>query len=475
MIMNWLHYLLEANVYLAVAYGCYWLLFRKQTFYLANRLYLLLSTVVCFVIPLVQIDVLKPQVIAASSKLTTVDIIKHSQLPATAEPCSGILTVNKAITALYITISVVVVVLFILKLYSLLKLISENRKCRHQEYTLIITDHGSGPFSFFGYLFVDSEEALQDTVLQHELTHIRQKHSVDIVFTEILKIFNWFNPVVYLLQNSLRALHEYEADYYAANIDNPDNYVTVLITQAYENSGIPFGNHFSNKPLLKSRIMKLYQKRSGKLAKLNYLLAVPLCAGLLCASTMAFSKNYGWINLNFQKHVIKNLPLITMEDTVKKLRLKVTNGSVTGITDKLELKGYKGEKMVFTAQTLTAQDRKELMQNFGIKVETTDASASTTSIMVPPPPPPVEAPIPGKNKQTKLPPPPPPTSAVAKQRKSKDPVRFPAPKVETVKFPAPKVKTVRFPPPKIEVIRFPPPSKTNEKQKNKLQDSSNNK
>src|SRR3954466_9371611 len=101
MMMNWLHYLLEANLYLAVAYGCYWLLFRKQTFYTANRLYLLLSTVICFIIPVVQIDYLQPtpKAVQPAQIITQINYIAPT---AVAPPSvEYILTLNKAITAIY--------------------------------------------------------------------------------------------------------------------------------------------------------------------------------------------------------------------------------------------------------------------------------------------------------------------------------------------------------------------------------------
>lgn len=425
MMMNWLHYLLEANLYLAVAYSCYWLLFRKQTFYTANRAYLLASTVICFVIPLVQFTALQHQTEVAKPIQTTTSInyaVHNAIAPATN---NGLITQNKAITALYLMTAAAMLVLFLIKLYSLLKLISQNKHNKQVGYTLVYVDQTSTPFSFFGYLFVKDSSQLQETILRHELTHIRQKHSWDIVFTELLKIINWFNPVVYLLQNSLKALHEFEADRCATDSNHQDNYVNMLISQAYQTSGVPFANHFSNQQLLKSRIMKLYQKRSGKLARLNYLVALPLCAGLLCASTIAFSKDYGWIKINSNKHFreLANKPV----DSVKSnTRLKVTSGDVTAITDKLELKRNKGKKTIFTAKDLTPGDQKMLLQNFGIKVERTNTTASTTSILVLPPLPPAK---PGRIKNTSVPPPPPPielrSSATAPL--SKSPVKFPAP------------------------------------------------
>jgi len=455
MMMSWLHYLLEANLYLAVAYGCYWLLFRKQTFYTANRIYLLAITVLCFVIPLVQFN--RPEAQAAPVKQgKNAVIVNYAEMMATSTPTQeSFLTANKALQALYLTVSVSMFVYLAIKLYSLLKLVFRNKRQPRKNHTLVYVDDEHTPFSFFGYLFVDKSGDMNEVMLRHEMVHIRQKHSWDIMFTEVLKIINWFNPVVYLLQNSLKALHEFEADRCAVtNKYNQDNYVDFLIAQAYHSSGVPFAHQFSNKQLLKSRIMKLYQKRSGRLVRLNYLVALPLCAGLLCASTMAFSKDYGWIKIGLNELKNSSVPV---DSVARKLRLKVTSNGMTGITEKLEIKGYPGKKMIYTAQTLTALDRKHLMQNFGIGVETTTASATTTSLVFPtPPPPPVK---PSSIKSHDIPPPPPPSALKSVYKGSKLP---PPPPPPSALKPSKTIGVAPFPPPVVNPVKFPEPRVYNE-------------
>jgi len=99
--MNWLHYLLEANLYLAVAYSCYWLLFRKQTFYTANRIYLLVSTVLCFVIPLVQVGRYEPPKAVAQAPQTVQIVLYDAEPSVTPVPSHAFLTPNKATQAIY--------------------------------------------------------------------------------------------------------------------------------------------------------------------------------------------------------------------------------------------------------------------------------------------------------------------------------------------------------------------------------------
>jgi hypothetical protein len=175
---------------------------------------------------------------------------------------------------------------------------------------MIEVENEQHAFSFFNYLFIGSKLSASSTIIQHELVHIRQKHSVDIVYLEVIKIICWFNPVVYLLQNSMKEVHEFIADcLIAAEEQDVDRYTDFLISNAYGLSPATLTNNFFNKNLLKNRIMMLHQKRSGSLARLKHLTILPLCAVLLCSSTLAFSKTYGWIDLMPAKTtVIKNIP-----------------------------------------------------------------------------------------------------------------------------------------------------------------------
>jgi|GEM_PF-711036 len=369
--MNWLHYLLEANLYLAVAYGCYWLLFRKQTFYTANRIYLLASTVLCFVIPLVQVSSLKPVQPVVQAVQTTANVVYATQTvvaPAANEP---ILTSNNALQAIYWLVAASMCAWLITKLYSLLKLVFTNKRLSQNNVTLVYLNDEHTPFSFFGYLFVDQSGKLDEAMLRHEMVHIRQKHSWDIIFTEVIKIMNWFNPVVYLLQNSLKALHEFEADRLAAgNQHAPDAYVDFLIAQAYHGNGVPFGHQFSNKQLLKSRIMKLYQKRSGSLARLNYLVALPLCAGLLCASSLAFSKDYGWIKVGIK--YLKNSDFnqdSSINQKVNKWAFSVIYKSKMNAYFQFGVKEPNGNITYYKPGTFTDKDKHYLFTNYGMDVK----------------------------------------------------------------------------------------------------------
>jgi TonB family protein len=334
--MNWLHYLLEANIYLGVFYALYFLMLDKETYYKLNRAYLLCTPVLSYIIPLVQVGWLKSY--EDGGKVVATIIYNphlHQNVATTAY-----FTWQNALVIGYITGAVVMLTLFALKISQLLKLTRTQKSLLHNKYKLVKVEDANTAFSFFNYVFIGTNVSGADTMIRHELVHIDQKHSVDIVFLELVKIINWFNPFIYLLQRSLKTVHEYIADEQTAAYENDTlTYSSFLVSNAYGLSGSSISNSFFNYNLLKKRIIMLNQKRSGNLARLKYLAALPVCAGLLCASTLGFSKTYGLIDLAPQKttDTIKKLKLVDVKPLKSKTKIK----GVPNVTLKDTLYGQK--------------------------------------------------------------------------------------------------------------------------------------
>ena len=319
--MNWLHYLLEANIYLGVFYALYFLLFDKETYYKLNRVYLLCTPVLSYIIPLVQVGWLKSY--EDGGKVVATIIYNphlHQNVATTAY-----FTWQNVLVIGYVTGAVVMLTLFALKISQLLKLTRTQKSLLHNKYKLVKVEDANTAFSFFNYVFIGTNVSGADTMIRHELVHIDQKHSFDIVFLELVKIVNWFNPFIYLLQRSLKTVHEYIADEQTAAYENDTlTYSSFLVSNAYGLSGSSISNSFFNYNLLKKRIIMLNQKRSGNLARLKYLAALPVCAGLLCASTLGFSKTYGLIDLAPQKttDTIKKLKVVEVKPLKAKAKIK---------------------------------------------------------------------------------------------------------------------------------------------------------
>lgn len=303
--MNWLYYLLEANAYLLVFYVVYYLLLRHETYYQLNRFYLLVCSALAFIIPLIRLGRLLPALVPQQ-----VHIIPQMGFASFAGRPGATLTVQGTTVnywvLTYVAIALLLFTSFCLKLFKLIRLSRSGNNTVGDEFRLIEIDEDVPAFSFFRLLFINKKLAGSPTIIAHELVHIRQGHSWDIIYLELLKIVNWFNPAVYLLQNSIKELHEYIADARINDTEDDINrYTDFLLSNAYGANHTSLTNNFFHKNLLKNRIIMLHQKRSGYLARLKYLALVPVCGALLCSSTLAYPKNYAVVDLLPQSAALK--------------------------------------------------------------------------------------------------------------------------------------------------------------------------
>lgn len=296
--MEWMYYLLEANLYLLLFYGFYKLFLQHETFYNSNRYFLLLSTLTAFVLPVLQLGFLKPAPIVDHALfpppvLYTVDELASITSNPVAEPTSY--------TYLYPIYLFVAFVFAIKLIFSLIKIISLWAKADKKstgKITIIELDAQKTAFSFFNLLFIHPHLAEKETVFKHELVHIKQKHSLDILFFEILQIICWFNPIVYFIKKDIKLLHEYIADDLSTKQGmHKHEYAMFLIENSFGVMPTPLTNQIFNQSILKRRINMLNKKRTANWARLRLLLALPLTGGMLCISTMAFTKNYGYVDL----------------------------------------------------------------------------------------------------------------------------------------------------------------------------------
>lgn len=316
--MNWMRYLLEANLYLAAFYILYWFLLRKETYYQLSRVYLLATSTLAFFIPLIQLGVLKPQepITQVANVMPANITFGDLQTIQLSEPAAPAYTLFDYCLMAYAAITVAMLIILCVKITKLMMLKRRNATRIGEDFVLVEVEDDSVAFSFFRYLFIDAKLATSPTIIRHERVHIRQRHSFDIIYLELLKVVNWFNPFVYLLQNSIKELHEYIADQHTAEFESGnDNYAEFLISNAYGVSQGALTNAFFNKNLLKKRITMLYRKRSGRAAKFKYVLVLPLVCALLCISTMAFTdKSYSLVDL-LPRHIEIAVPRFSFSTT----------------------------------------------------------------------------------------------------------------------------------------------------------------
>jgi beta-lactamase regulating signal transducer with metallopeptidase domain/peroxiredoxin len=183
----------------------------------------------------------------------------------------------------YILGGLVVLGLFIKRLAILYKLINSNKRIEYKDYILVRLPEAKQVFSFYQYIFIseDVAPANYDILIKHELVHIKQKHSFDLIFFELMKIVFWFNPLVYIYQKQLQALHEFIAD--AESLKNIDNntYYNHLLNDLFQVENIAFVNQFFHQSLLKNRLIMMTKNKSKKWKSLKYIFIFPLVLAMM--------------------------------------------------------------------------------------------------------------------------------------------------------------------------------------------------
>jgi len=151
-------------------------------------------------------------------------------------------------------------------------------------------------FSFFNSIFIGNgfSEEEKKYILIHEREHCRRKHSYDLLIFEILRVLLWFHPLVYASQKSVVQVHEFQADAAVCKNGNTKNYIHQLLNSAFDSRQFSMAPSFFDQLLIKKRIMMLQQKTSKNQIK-NYLVLIPLLAGMLfyigCTSDKESVKN----------------------------------------------------------------------------------------------------------------------------------------------------------------------------------------
>ena len=279
-------YLLKSMILSGIFFG-YYTLFLKNTIYHAyNRFYLLASMALSLAIPFFKLSMFSvTEEQAAGAKQL---LIYLTQLPASQvqeENIAWEIIVIAVISSLFVSYLV----------YSVLRIFrlkAMNSKTLMGEFTFIETDLDEAPFSFFSNLFWKKSISIEDEcgrkILQHELSHIREKHSWDRLFSQLICSVFWMNPFNWIIQKELQNIHEFIADRDAVGTGEVDAFAKMLLKTYY-------GNHFLNPShsfyysSIKRRIIMLTTSNIPKYAYLRKVAVLPLLAFILALFSIQLS------------------------------------------------------------------------------------------------------------------------------------------------------------------------------------------
>lgn len=269
-------YLLKVATCQALFWLAYRLLLSRDTFHSFNRFVLCLLQALAFIVPLVQVSGAAQSAVATFTTTATVVIMQQT---ATATETASGLSVVQVLFLIYI------IGIALLAAFSLTSIIRVRRILRcgesvETEDNLRITrlDYNIAPFSWFSHIVIGRTENEADSraILQHEIAHVRLRHSLDAAVFNLLTALTWFNPFAWLLRRELSEVHEYEAD--AAVLNEgfaPTNYQLMLIRRVAGERLFALANNF-HAHSLKKRITMMNTRPSRLWHRAKALVIVPL-------------------------------------------------------------------------------------------------------------------------------------------------------------------------------------------------------
>jgi len=263
-------------------------LFRREKFFLLNRIYLLFTFVLGLLIPAVNWFPASAAPAGAfmeiANWLPEISISGRQAAPQTA--VQG-LNFSLIIIGAYLVGCLWMFVRLMRHLSRVISLVWSGKRTRHPGYTLVESPQVSAPFSFFGYLFWDSGHDYDPeeihAVRAHEFAHIRHGHSLDLLLLEVAGLFFWWCPFWYAYNRALRNVHEYQADAAAVRRIPTRNYGQLLIRQCLSQPAPALAHGLRHHSQLKNRIAMMTKIRSSRMALAKYFTLLPLLALLSIA------------------------------------------------------------------------------------------------------------------------------------------------------------------------------------------------
>ena len=318
----------KAAVVLAVFYMFYRLLLSKETFHRFNRIVLLGTAALSFILPLCVITLKKvvvlPAMTASSEPIVGEVAETVAMVPEASEPIwQVILCALFAIGGLSVLVHVAISIFCIKRMIR-----SGSHEALESGETLIITETDTAPFSWMRYIVISREdyESGYSQILTHEKAHIALGHSWDILFVDMITAIQWFNPAIWMLKADLRAIHEFEADDAVLRSGaDVKEYQYLLIRKAVSKSGYSVANSF-NHSTLKARITMMSNKKSSRMSAWKALYVLPL-VGISLAVTAETKVDY-----QYEPQEPLKARVVEAHDTTDVKVIKISNESQADIT-----------------------------------------------------------------------------------------------------------------------------------------------
>lgn len=295
-------YLIKSFSSLLLLYLFFHFFLRSQKVLLFNRFFLLFSLIFSLIIPFANIPIKTDIAIPASLRsinIETSDILQREFSPDGSNSHMDLIVL---LEVLYISISSIILIRFVRNLLIIIRKIRRHKKIRQGKIILVLTNEDIVPHSFLQFVFINESQLNQvpPELMAHEVAHCRQYHTLDVIFLQVLIVFLWANPLIWLYKKAILLNHEYYSDDKSLGDYEINNYQQILLKYlTYSNTQV-LASSFKDS-LVKKRIImmtKEYPENNATLRKLSaILLLMSLAVVLSCTKDLTSSESlWKWDN-----------------------------------------------------------------------------------------------------------------------------------------------------------------------------------
>lgn len=298
-------FIIKSAISLTILLGFYHLVLEREKMHHFKRFYLLFAVVISFAIPFLTFEIVKiipvVQQFEPLNTVVTAAAIPESEIQENVEPIEESIDFTPYILwSLYAGISLLLMVRFGKNIWKLTTKSKSNPSVKYKNANLVFVPEKTLPHTFLNSIFINFEDYnnrnIEDELYTHELVHVTQKHTLDILFIEFLKVIFWFNPIFIFYKKAIQLNHEFLADEEIVKTYNDVPFYQNLLLQKSSGTQTIYLASNLNYLVTKKRLIMMTKSTSQKIAVLKKIATVPILAGLIyffCVEVVAQEKVVG--------------------------------------------------------------------------------------------------------------------------------------------------------------------------------------
>jgi len=274
---SFLLYIARSGLYLGLFYAFYLLVMRRTTFFRLNRILLLAGSYLCLILPLIRL-----RTVTATSIAAELPMVAVAEEPG--GPASRAFPWSEVLIALYVAGVAFTLTLFVISAWKTFRLVysADSRMC--DGCRLVILEQDTPSFSW-GRWVVMSRKDLEENpaIFTHERMHVQCRHSLDLLLILPFQLLFWWNPLIWIVREELRLVHEYEADEgVIQNGIDASQYQLLLVRKAVGEQRFSLASGFQHAKL-KNRIVMMCKPHSSGWIRWSYLALIPVLVAFMFA------------------------------------------------------------------------------------------------------------------------------------------------------------------------------------------------